>query len=114
MQRLTKYSLLLQAILRKTDDERQRKDVLEMVNIRSCSTVELPHEKNNNVVSKQVGHKPSCTSTEDSYRLEILDVEISLELYYLYSENKGADQLRSYCEADLRLCFCIGKMLVFS
>ena len=24
-------------------------------------------------------------------------------------ENKGADQLRSYCEADLRLCFRIGK-----
>ena len=30
-------------------------------------------------------------------------------LYYLYSENKGADQLRSYCAADLRLCFCICK-----
>ena len=26
-------------------------------------------------------------------------------MYYLCSENKGADQLRSYCEADLRLCF---------
>ena len=26
-------------------------------------------------------------------------------LYYLCSENKGADQLCSYCEADLRLCF---------
>lgn len=31
MQRLTKYSLLLQAILRKTDDDHQRKDLLEMV-----------------------------------------------------------------------------------
>ena len=29
------------------------------------------------------------------------------------SENKGADQLRGYSEADLRLCFCICKMLVF-
>ena len=29
---------------------------------------------------------------------------------YWYSENKGA----SYCEADLRLCFRIGKNLVFS
>ena len=29
------------------------------------------------------------------------------------SENKGADQLRSYSEADLRLCFCIGKSPVF-
>ena len=35
-------------------------------------------------------------------------------LYYLYSENKGADQLRSYREADLCLCFRISKMLVFS
>ena len=30
-------------------------------------------------------------------------------LYYPYSENKGADQLRSYCAADLRLCFHICK-----
>ena len=35
-------------------------------------------------------------------------------LFYLCSENKGADQLCGYREADLRLCFCIRKMLVFS
>ena len=35
------------------------------------------------------------------------------ESYYLCSENKGADQLRSYCEADLCLCFCICRLLVF-
>ena len=29
------------------------------------------------------------------------------ELYYPCSENKGADQLHIYCEADLRLCFRI-------
>ena len=29
------------------------------------------------------------------------------------SENKGADQLRSYCEADLRLCFRLCGLLVF-
>ena len=34
-------------------------------------------------------------------------------LPYLSSENKGADQLRGYREADLRLCFRICKMLVF-
>ena len=28
-------------------------------------------------------------------------------LYYLCSENKGADQLHGYREADLRLCFRI-------
>ena len=35
-------------------------------------------------------------------------------LYYLCSENKGTDQLRGYREADLRLCFRICKMFVFS
>ena len=34
------------------------------------------------------------------------------ELYYPCSKNKGTD--RSYCEADLHLCFCIGKYPVFS
>ena len=35
-------------------------------------------------------------------------------LYSLCSENKGADQLRGYREADLRLCFRICKKPVFS
>ena len=35
-------------------------------------------------------------------------------LYYPGSENKGADQLRDYREADLRLCFRICKKPVFS
>ena len=35
------------------------------------------------------------------------------ELYYPSSENKGADQLRGYREADLRLCFRICRLLVF-
>ena len=34
-------------------------------------------------------------------------------LYYLCSKNKGADQLRGYREADLRLCFRICKKPVF-
>ena len=33
-------------------------------------------------------------------------------LYYLCSENKGADQLCCYREADLRLCFRICKRQV--
>ena len=36
------------------------------------------------------------------------------KLYYTCSENKGAHQLHSCCEADLRLCFRIGKNLIFS
>ena len=35
------------------------------------------------------------------------------ELYYPCSKNKGAAQLRSYCEADLRLYFRICRLLVF-
>ena len=35
-------------------------------------------------------------------------------LYYPCSENKGADQLRGYREADPRLCFRICKRPVFS
>ena len=35
-------------------------------------------------------------------------------LYYPCSENKGADQLRGYREAYLRLCFRIYKHPVFS
>ena len=32
------------------------------------------------------------------------------ELVYPCSENKGTDQLCSYCTADLRFCFRIGKI----
>ena len=45
-----------------------------------------------------------------SWKCWILKVE---ELYYPCSENKGADQLRSYCKADLHL-FRICKILFFS
>ena len=36
------------------------------------------------------------------------------ELYYPCSKNKEVDHLRSYCEADLRLCFHICRLLCFS
>ena len=44
--------------------------------------------------------------------LEILDLE-SRGIVLSMCENKGADQLRSYCEADLRLCFRLCRLLVF-
>ena len=34
-------------------------------------------------------------------------------MYYQSSENKGADQLRGYREADLCLCFRLCRLLVF-
>ena len=39
--------------------------------------------------------------------------KVEEELYYQSSENKGADQLRGYGEADLRLCFRLCGLLVF-
>ena len=39
-------------------------------------------------------------------------IEVVERLYYPCSENKNADQLCGYREADLRLCFLIGKMPV--
>ena len=34
-------------------------------------------------------------------------------MFYPSSENNGADQLRGYREADLRLCFRLCRLLVF-
>ena len=39
--------------------------------------------------------------------------QVEEELYNPSSENKGADQLRGYREADLRLCFRLCRLLVF-
>ena len=41
-------------------------------------------------------------------------IEIGKGLYYPCTENKGADQLHGYREADMRLCFRICKKPVFS
>ena len=46
-----------------------------------------------------------------SLKFRIYDEE---KFYYPSGETKGADQLRSYCESDLRLCFRICKIPVFS
>ena len=64
--------------------------------------------------NQRFGFRPRLTQIRlCSYRrwLEAWNFE---GLYYLYSENKGADQLRGYREADLRLRFRICKMLIFS
>ena len=40
-------------------------------------------------------------------------IQVEEELCYPRSENKGADQLRSYCEADLRLLFSPRQIVGF-
>ena len=48
-----------------------------------------------------------------SLKFRIYVEHVEEELYYSSSENKGADQLRGYREADLRLCFRLCRLLVF-
>ena len=40
-------------------------------------------------------------------------IKVEEGLYYPFSENKGADQVRGCREAGLRLCFRIYRLLVF-
>ena len=63
------------------------------------------------MVSKQVQHKSGCATIEDGLSLQILDYDRRETI--LCSKNKEADQLHSYCTADLRLCFCVCKKLFF-
>ena len=71
------------------------------------------HEKTNVLVSDLLRHKPGLQLQKISRGLKFQIYEVE-RLYYLFGKNKGADQLRGYHEADLRLCFHICKMLVFS
>ena len=57
----------------------------------------------------QVWHKPAGQSQKMARDLKFQIYEVE-GLYYPCSENKGADQLRGYHEADLRLCFRICKI----
>ena len=65
-------------------------------------------------VSDQVRHKNGAVQPQKmagGLKFRVKEVEGS---YYPCSENKGADQLRGYREADLCLCFRISKKPVFS
>ena len=63
---------------------------------------------------------PTWSDTNQAVHLQKLARGLKFRTYieegsnYLCSENKGADQFRCYREADLRLCFRICNMLVFS
>ena len=63
---------------------------------------------------------PTWPDTNQAVQLQKMVIGLEFQiykvegLYYLCSENKGADQLRGYHEAGLRLCFRICKIFVFS
>ena len=65
---------------------------------------EPPRGKTNNVVSEQVRHKRPVQAQKRARSLKFR-IKVEEESYYPRSENKGADQLRGYREADLRLLF---------
>ena len=57
-------------------------------------------------VSDLVRHKPGCAVTVLARGLKFSILEVG-GLCYWCSENKGADQIHCYREADLRSCFSI-------
>ena len=67
-------------------------------------------------ISDQVRHKLGCTTTGRwARRREILDLGSRGYCTIWCRENKGADQLLGYCEAELCLCvFVHGKKKRFS
>ena len=67
-----------------------------------------------NLSSEFLTRSDTNRPVQSQEKVKILKFWIELELYYASSENKGADQLCSYCTADLHLCFHIGKNPVFS
>ena len=67
--------------------------------------------KTNNLGSNQVHTNRPVQSQKIARSLQFLMKEEE-GLYYPCSENKGADQLRDYREADLRLCFRICRLVL--
>ena len=78
------------------------------------NSIELRSEKTSLRGFRPGLDKPACAVTEAGERLEILDLRSRKIVLSDCSENKGTDQLRGYRKANLRLCFRIGKNLVFS
>ena len=77
--------------------------------------ISLNHVYLSLVVKKPVSGFPTMSDTNQAVqpqkmargsKFRIYEVE---GLYYSCSENKGADQLRGYREADPRLCFAYAK-----
>ena len=78
--------------------------------IRTLKVYEPRHEKNSLWGFPQ-GQTAQPQEMARGLKFQISEVN---GLFYLCSENKGADQLRSICAADLRLCFRICKKRIFS
>ena len=73
---------------------------------------EPPRGKTNNVFPNRSDTNQAVQLQKQARSLKFWSY-VEEELYYPSSENKGADQLRGYREADLRLCFRLCRLLVF-
>ena len=73
---------------------------------------ERPRGKTNNVVS-DMSDTNLPVQAQKKVRSLKFRILVGEELYHPSGKNKGADQLRSYCEADLRLCLRLCRLLVF-
>ena len=73
-----------------------------------CLSFEPRHEKTNSVVPNRsdINRAAQAQKMARSLEFRMKDEE---ELNFPGSKNKGTDQLRDYCEADLRLCFAYAK-----
>ena len=84
----------------------------------SAAQVRIQLAKMSLVMRKPTFWFPTWSDTNQAVQLQKMSRGLKFwiykvgGLYCLCSENKGADQLRGYREADLRLCFCISKTLV--
>ena len=74
---------------------------------------EPTHEKTNKLGFRHGPTQTGMYSHRKKARSLKLWVKVEDEFNFPCGENKGADQLCSYCTADLRLCFRIFKLLVF-
>ena len=72
------------------------------------------HEKTNNLGFPTRSDSNQAVQSQKIARSFKFRMKEEEGLYYPYRENKGADQLCSYCTADLRLCFRLCILLVFS
>ena len=76
----------MEAVLSGTTENRAHKGMVTQGNLKLATKLysnenygfkcinEPPRGKTNNVVSKQVRHKPTCTSTEAGEKVEILEL----------------------------------------
>ena len=73
--------------------KKKKKKNVKRITVKFILYIHVHRHLSRNMASEQVRHKPSCTSTEDDWWLEILDLESrGIVTYYPCSENKGSNQ----------------------